>query len=85
MYNRHVQQGGIHIELSDLDLDEVAGGAIVDEGDGKKFWLVRQDGTVIAPVPGIKKAAEFAKAFNVSQQIMTKEEYALHFGRELVW
>lgn len=73
------------IELDDLTLEEVVGGVIVDDGDGKKFWLVRQDGTVIAPVPGIKKAAEFAKAFNISPQIMTKEEYARHFGRELAW
>ncbi len=72
-------------ELSDLDLDDVAGGVIVDEGDGKKYWLVRQDGTVIAPVPGKEKAKEFAKAFSVSQQIMTKEEYERHFGRKLVW
>ena len=43
------------------------------------------DGTVIAPVPGKEKAKEFAKAFSVSQQIMTKEEYERHFGRKLVW
>lgn len=73
------------IELDDLTLEDAAGGAIVDDGDGQKFWLVRQDGTVISPVPGREKALEFAKAFNLSQQIMTKEEYARHFGRELVW
>lgn len=73
------------IELDNLTLEEVAGGLIVDDGDGKKFWLVRQDGTVIAPVPGLKMASDFAKAFHISQKIMTKEEYARHFGRELVW
>ena len=72
-------------ELSDLDLADVAGGVIVDDGDGKKFWLVRQNGTVISPVPSREKAIEFAKAYSISQDIMTREEYARHFGRELVW
>ena len=58
---------------------------IVDDGDGQKFWLVRQDGTVISPVPGREKAIEFAKAYSISLQIMTKEEYVRHFGRELIW
>ncbi len=40
------------IALDDLSLEDVAGGTIVDEGDGMRYWLVRQDGTVIAPVPG---------------------------------
>ena len=73
------------IELNDLALEDVAGGVIVDDGDGKKFWLVRQDGTVISPVPGREKAIDFAKAYHISEQIMTKEEYERHFGRELVW
>ena len=73
------------LQLSDLSLEDVNGGLIVDDGDGTKFWLVRQDGTVISPVPGREKAIEFAKAFNISQRIMTKEEYARHFGRELAW
>ena len=71
--------------LDDLTTEEVAGGVIVDDGDGKKYWLVRQNGTVISPVPGKEKAVEFAAAYGISTQIMTKEEYAHHFGRELVW
>ena len=71
--------------LDDLTMEEVAGGVIVDDGDGKKYWLVRQNGAVISPVPGKEKAVEFAKAYGISTQIMTKEEYARHFGRELVW
>lgn len=73
------------LKLDDNDLENITGGVIVDDGDGQKFWLVRQDGTVISPVPGKEKAVEFAKAFHVSPQIMTKEEYARHFGRELRW
>ena len=71
--------------MNDQELEAASGGAIVDDGDGKKFWLVRQDGTVISPVPGREKAIEFAKAYNISTQIMTKEEYARHYGRELAW
>lgn len=73
------------VKLEDLKLEDVAGGMIVDDGDGQKFWLVRQDGTVISPVPGKEKAIEFAHAYSISTQIMTKEEYARHFGRPLVW
>ncbi|MBQ7434266.1 MAG: hypothetical protein IJV51_00500 [Oscillospiraceae bacterium] len=72
-------------KLDDLTMEEVSGGVIVDDGDGKKFWLVRQNGTVISPVPSKEKAIEFAAAYGISTQIMTKEEYARHFGRELVW
>lgn len=72
-------------KLDDLTMEEVSGGVIVDDGDGKKFWLVRQNGTVISPVPSREKAVEFAAAYGISTQIMTKEEYARHFGRELVW
>lgn len=71
--------------LEDLTMEEVSGGVIVDDGDGKKFWLVRQNGTVISPVPSREKAVEFAAAYGISTQIMTKEEYARHFGRALVW
>ena len=72
-------------ELNDQLAEEISGGVIVDDGDGKKFWLVRQDGTVISPVPSKEKAVDFAKAYNISQQIMTREEYARRFGRELAW
>ena len=67
------------------ELENVSGGVIVDDGDGKKFWLVRQDGTVISPVPSREQAIDFAKAYNISPNIMTREEYARHFGRELRW
>ena len=66
-------------------LEMVTGGTIVDDGDGEKFWLVRQDGTVIAPTYGKEKAKEMAHSFNISTEIMTKEEYEKHFGRELKW
>lgn len=74
-----------NLKLDDSELESVSGGIIVDEGDGKKYWLVRQDGTVISPAPGMEKTLEFAKAFSISPQTMTKEEYARHFGRELRW
>ena len=46
-------------KLDDLDLQEVPGGVIVDDGDGQKYWLIRQNGTVIAPAPSKEKAIEF--------------------------
>ena len=70
--------------LNEQQAEEVTGGVIVDDGDGQKFWLIRQDGTVIAPVPSKEKAIEFAQVYHISPRIMTKEEYARHFGRELV-
>ena len=72
-------------KLTEQEVEIVSGGVIVDDGNGQKFWLVRQDGTVISPVPSREKAVEFAQAYHISTQIMTKEEYARHFGRELAW
>ena len=72
-------------KLTEQEVEGVSGGVIVDDGNGQKFWLVRQDGTVISPVPSREKAVEFAQAYHISTQIMTKEEYARHFGRELAW
>lgn len=71
--------------LFDKELREVSGGMIVDDGDGKKYWLVRQNGTVISPVPGLEKAEEFAKAYGESTRVVSKEEYKNLFGRDLVW
>ena len=71
--------------LFDGDLSAVSGGMIVDDGDGKKYWLVRQNGTVISPVPGLEKAEEFAKAYGESTRVVSKEEYKNLFGRDLVW
>jgi len=58
---------------------------IVEDNDGKTYWLVRQDGSIISPVPSKEKAIDFAHAYSISTQIMTKEEYASRFGRPLVW
>ncbi len=66
------------------ELDAVSGGLLVDEGNGKQYWLVRRDGSVIAPVP-VEKGAEFAKAYGLSDKVVTKEEYRKIFGRELRW
>lgn len=73
------------VELNEEMLEGVSGGIIVDDGDGQKFWLVRQDGTVISPVPGKDKALEMANEYHISPRVMTKEEYARHYGRELKW
>ena len=71
------------IELSPEDLENISGGLIVEDADGK-FWLVRQNGTVISPVPG-NKATEFADAYGISKDVISSEDYKLKFGRDLVW
>ena len=76
---------GSKCTLTDDQLENVSGGIIVDDGDGKKFWLVRQNGTVISPVPGLENAVEFAKAYGESTRVVTQEEYKKLFGRDLVW
>ncbi len=72
-------------KLGDQQVEEICGGIIVEEGDGEKYWVVRQDGTVIAPAPSKEKAVEYAQAYHIITKIMTKEEYFNHFGRELAW
>ena len=57
----------------DEDLDAVSGGLLVDEGNGKQYWLVRRDGSVIAPVP-VEKGAELDKENESSDKDVTKEE-----------
>lgn len=51
--------------LSDTKVEEITGGVIVDDDDGQKFWFIRKNGTVIAPVQS-KKAIEFAQAYHIS-------------------
>ena len=70
-------------ELTPEELGNATGAAIVADGD--KYWLVRQDGTVVAPAPSQAKAIEFAKTLSISTEILTKEEYAKRFARELRW
>lgn len=70
--------------MQDEMLEDIAGGYVVDGGDGK-FWLVRQNGTVISPVPEEKMGQDFAKAYGVSADVISKEDYAKRFGRELEW
>ena len=71
-------------ELSMEELEKIGGGLIVEDPVKKEFWLVRQDGSVIAPVPE-GKAVEFAKAFNISTDRIPIEDYAKRFGRPFQW
>ena len=65
------------------DLEKVTGGYVVE--DGKNYWIVRQNGSVISPAPDREKAMEFAKIFNTSPTVISVEEYKKIFGRDLVW
>ena len=71
------------LNLDESALEGVAGGYVVD--DGQKYWIVRQDGSVISPAPGREKAQEFAKAYGLSTTVLNKEEYKAKFGRDLIW
>ena len=71
------------VELNDDVLNSVSGGLVVQ--DGEKFWLVRQNGTVISPVPGIEQGVDFAKAYGESTRVISVEEYKKLYGRDLVW
>lgn len=71
-------------ELNPEELEKVSGGLVVDDGKGQ-YWIVRQDGSVIAPTTDKENAVSFAKAFNTAQDIITLEEYKKKFGRDLSW
>ena len=71
--------------FNDEMLENISGGLIVDDGDGKKYWLVHQNGTVISPVPGLKSAEEFIRAYGESASVISREEYKKLFGRDLTW
>ena len=74
------------LELNLDELKDVNGGMIVEEGEEeKKFWLIRQDGSVIAPIPSKEMAVQFAHSMSVSPDVITREEYKERFGRELLW
>ena len=70
--------------LNTEELGNISSGYVV-EGAQNQYWIVRQDGSVIAPVPDRNKAVEFASQLSVSTTILTLEEYKAKFGRELVW
>ena len=72
-------------EINLNEMEKVNAGYVVNDAANNKFWIVRQDGSVIAPAPSLEKAQEFAKEFQTSPSVMTMEEYKKHFGRELVW
>ena len=71
--------------LSLEEMKGVSGGLVVSDEKEKKYWVVREDGTVIGPAPDEANAADFAKAFGLSQRVITLEEYKKRFGRDLVW
>ena len=72
-------------ELELEDLEKVTGGWVVDDPEENKFWVIRQNGTVIAPAPTREQAIEVARQFNTSPTVITKEEYKAKYGRELEW
>jgi hypothetical protein len=75
-------------KMSELNLNEmekVSGGLVVDDPEKNKFWIIRPNGTVIAPAPTKELAIEFAKQFGTSPTVIDMKEYKAKFGRDLVW
>ena len=70
-------------ELSIEEMESVGGGLIVEDTMGK-FWLVRQDGSIISPVSE-DNAVSFAKAFNISTEKISVSDYEKRFGRSFEW
>ena len=67
------------------DMEKVSGGLVVVDDANGKYWVVREDGSVIGPAPDEEHAVGFAKGFNVSPTVITLEQYKKKFGRDLVW
>lgn len=72
-------------ELKLNEMEKVSGGLVVDDPEANKYWIVRQDGTVIGPAPTEEQAISFAKQFNTSPDVITMDQYKEKFGRDLVW
>lgn len=75
-------------DMKNLTLEEMekaTGGIVVVDNANGKYWVVRNDGSVIGPAPNKEQAISFSKAFNIRQAIMTVEEYKKKFGHDLVW
>ncbi len=70
-------------ELGMEEMGKVSGGYVVQMDD--QFYIVRQDGSVIAPAQNEEDAIRFAKTFNTSPTVLTMEEYQKMFGRALEW
>ena len=71
--------------LTPAEMEKISGGLVVSDKANNKYWVVREDGTVIGPAPDETYAKDYAKAFGVSQTILTMEDYKKRFGRDLVW
>ena len=73
------------VELNLNEMEKVSGGLVVDDPEKNKFWIIRPNGTVIAPAPTKELAIEFAKQFGTSPTVIDMKEYKAKFGRDLVW
>ena len=71
-------------EMNLNELENISGGVIVDTGE-KKLYIVRQDGTVVAPVQSLEDAVEFAKSLSTNTTVISKSKYKDMFGRDFSW
>ena len=73
------------MELTPEQLEQIKGGYVIRDDANQKFWIVRKDGSVIAPAPDEESAVRFAKTFNTSPDVLTLDEYKDRFGKDLAW
>ncbi len=72
-------------ELTFEEMGKVSGGIVVVDDANKKYWVVGNDGSIIGPAPTKEQAISFSKAFDISQEVITLEDYKKRFGHDLVW
>ena len=71
--------------LNPDELEQVTGGFVLADKAKGKYCVVRQDGNILAPAPSLEKAIEYAKSYNVSQTVLTPDDYKKRYARDPEW
>lgn len=73
--------------MDKLNLDQagqVTGGFVLNNEEKKEIWVVKQDGSKIAPAANLDEARRIAKQYNISPTVLTEKDYKEHYGRDFV-
>ncbi len=68
--------------LSPEQLADVNGGLVVADEKKQKYWFVKPDGSSLQ-APSEKKAKEYAKSYNASPKVYSREEFKQSFGKDV--